>query len=121
MIDFDKREKERAEEEFARMVFWAEIDNACFDHARELAASLRKHLAEKHGDVGLAVEHNKVSLTRAGRRLVISTQDHRTYEVMGLSPVKDDMRKRFATYITERQMMDEVIEWLSTSEGGNAP
>jgi hypothetical protein len=96
------------------MVSWAEIENACYDHARELSASLRKYLSEKHGDVHLSLEENRVTLTRGDRRLIISTKDHRTYEVMGLSPIKDDMRKRFATYITERQMMDEVIEWLAT-------
>lgn len=121
MIDFEKRKKEQAEEKYAQIVFRAEIENACYDHARELIASLKKYLGEKHSDVHLAVEENRVTLSRRDRRLTISTQDHRTYEVMGLSPIKDDMRKRFATYITERQMMDEVLEWLSGSERGNAP
>lgn len=112
MIDFDKREKDRVEEKYAQIVFWAEIENACYDHARELAASLQKYLADRYGDVKLSVQENRVTLNNGA--LVISTHDHRTYEVMGTSPIKDDMRKRFLTRLDERRMMDEVLEWLSS-------
>jgi hypothetical protein len=112
-MDFSQHERNRAEEKYAQMIAGAEIDNACYDHARELAASLRKYFAGSHTDVNLAVEENRVMLTYRDRCLVISTKDHRRYEVMGVSPIMDARRKRFATYISERQMMDEILGWLA--------
>jgi hypothetical protein len=60
MITFDQREKDQADEKYAQMSFWAEIENVCYDHARELAASLQKYLAAKHSDVKLTVEDNRL-------------------------------------------------------------
>ena len=111
VIDFDKREKERAEGKYAGMVSGAEIENACYDHARELAASLRKYLGEKHSDVNLSVEENRVTLMRGPRRLSISTLDQRRYEVIvGLYRISKSV-----VGVTELEMMDEVLNWLASS------
>ena|ERR1700686_657592 len=115
LVTFDEREKERAEEKFAQLFAWAQIDNACYDHARELAAQLRTYLENKPPDVALSVRDNEVSLVRGAQTIVVSTHDHRTYEVArpGSSDPREEMRKKFLTRLDERQMMDEVQESLS--------
>jgi hypothetical protein len=115
LVTFDEREKERAEEKYAQLVSWAEIENACYDHARELADQLRVYLANKHVDVALSSHGNEVTLARGSRTLVISTNDHRMYEVArpGSNDPREATRKKSLSRLDERRMTDEVLEWLS--------
>jgi hypothetical protein len=116
MNTFNQREKETADKRYAHMRGWADIENACYDHACELEADLGKYLQQKSLQVGLSRTLNAITLTQLkGRTLVISTHDHRTYEVTrpGANDVRDERRKTYLTRLQERQMMDEVLEWLA--------
>ena len=116
MNSFEQREKESAEERYAHLRLWADIENACYDHACELAAELQHYLQKKSLQVNLSRVLNVITLTRHdGRDLVVSTEDHRTYEVRrpGANDPREELRKIYLTHLKDRQMMDEVLEWLA--------
>jgi hypothetical protein len=116
MPDFASRVSERSEQSYHQMHFWAEIDNACFDRARELEADLAKYLRQSSSDVQLARNLNVLTLTKPdGHILTVMTQDHRTHEVArpGQDDIRDQMRKAYPSRFDDRRMMDEVLEWLA--------
>jgi hypothetical protein len=116
MPDFDKHQQERAQQLDAQTRLWADIENACIDHAVELEASLREYLARNQPSISTNRTANAVRLSRGdGLDLLISTQDHRTYEVNrpGANDPRDEHRARFLTRFDERRMMDEILEWVA--------
>jgi hypothetical protein len=116
MLDFDKHIQDRSDERYAQMRFWADIDNACYDHAREVEIELRAYLQKTWPDIAVSQNLNIVTLTKPnGRALIISTQDHRTYELErpDCGDVRDQLRKTYPWRLKEDQMMDEVLEWLA--------
>jgi hypothetical protein len=115
MLDLDKHVKDRAEEKVVQTRLWADIDNACYDHACELETYLRKYVAEKSLPIDIARAFNVVTLTNPRRhRLIISTQDHRRHELSrpDVKDARDEIRKISLTRLPEDQMMDELVEWL---------
>lgn len=114
MNSFAEREKERAAEQHWQLIQNAEIENACVDHACELAGELHDYLRQKALEVNISRTENVLTLTRLdGRMLHVSTHDHMTYEVMGTNPITDQHRRTYLSRIIRRQMMDEVLTWLS--------
>jgi hypothetical protein len=110
---FAEREKERAAGQHWQLVKNAEIENACVDHACELAGELQDYLRQKALQVNISRTENLLILTRQdGRTLRVSTHDHMTYEVMGTNPITDQLRGTYLSRIVKRRMIDEVLTWL---------
>jgi hypothetical protein len=75
---------------------------------------LQDYLRQKALQVNISRTENLLTLTRQdGRTLRVSTHDHMTYEVMGTSPIADQLRRAYISRIVKRQMMDEVLTWLN--------
>ena len=86
MLDIDKHA--RTAQKKSQMRFWA-IENAYYDRACELEAYLRKYLAEKSLKIEVSRALNTLTLSNPkGHRLLISTQDHRTYKVRSMCKMR---------------------------------
>jgi hypothetical protein len=119
MIDFDKHIQDRADKKCGQSRAWADVDNACYDHACELERYLRDWLQKNGLQIEVSRDLNILTLTNPkGHRLIISTQDHRTYEVsrLDVKDVRDELRKTYLTRLKEDRMMDELAEWLEIGE-----
>lgn len=115
MLDLDKHVQTRAQEKDAQTRLWADIDNACLDHACELEAYLRNYLAEKNLPIEVSRDFNVVTLTNPKRhRLIVSTEDHHRYQLSrpDVKDVRDEVRKISGAPLPEDRMMDELVEWL---------
>jgi hypothetical protein len=80
-----------------------------------MPATLRKYLQEKKLRIELSRVLNTLMLTNPkGHKLIISTPDHRTYQVSRFhgKDARDELRKTYLTRLKEDRMMDELAEWL---------
>jgi hypothetical protein len=106
MINFDeheKREKKKLQEEqLYAIISAAEVENARWNNARELAVGLRDYLADKHPDVKLSVDDFSVSLARGERLLIIEAVDTWQY---AMTRKGDPARKR-------KELPKGVLNWL---------
>lgn len=97
---FAEREKERAAEQHWQLIQNAEIEDACVDHACELAGELQDYLRQKALRVNISRTENVLALTRQdGRTLRVSTHDYMTYKVMGTNPITDQHRRTYLSRI----------------------
>jgi len=119
MINFDEHEKRQKkklqEEQFYAMISAAEVENVRRDNARELAAGLREHLADKHPDVILSVDDFSVSLARGERLLIIEAVDTWQYRMTrrGDSPRKrQELPKGVLNWILDPSSTRRAADWL---------